>query len=83
MLVSAGKFTLIEEPLEPLDNTFTVNHKEVDTKLICLVQHAIEHEKKLDYAIYIVRSTSGDIAITVILLNDEANNNVLLVMLKE
>ena len=33
-------------------------------------------KKKLDYAIFIVRSTSGDIAITVILLNDETNDSV-------
>lgn len=33
-------------------------------------------KKKLDYAIFIVRSTSGEIAITVILLNDETNDSV-------
>ena len=58
------------------DITFTVNHEETDTKLICLVKHAIENEKNSEDATFIKRSTSGDIDMPVILLNAETNSNV-------
>ena len=58
------------------DITFTLNHKETDTKLICLVKHAIEHEENSEDATFIIRLTSGDIDIPVILLNAETNSNV-------
>ena len=58
------------------DVTFTVNHEEADTKLIWLVKHAIENEENLEDAAFIIRSTSGDIDIPIILLNAETNSNV-------
>ena len=62
------------------DVTFTVNHEEADTKLICLVKHAIENEENSEEnsedVTFIIRSTSGDIDIPVILLNSETNSNV-------
>ena len=58
------------------DVTFTVNPEEADTKLICLIKHAIEHEENSEDATFIIRSTSGDIDIPVILLNAETNINV-------
>ena len=56
--------------------TFTVNHEEADTKLICLVKHAFENEQNSEDATFIIRSTSGDIDIPIILLNAETNSNV-------
>ena len=58
------------------DVTFTVNHEETDTKLICLVKHTIENEQNSEDATFIIRSTSGDIDIPVILLNAVTNSNV-------
>ena len=55
---------------------FTVNHEEADTKLICLVKDAIEHEEDSDDTTFIIRSISGNIDIPVILLNAETNSNV-------
>ena len=46
------------------------------SKLIWLVKHAIEHEENSDDATFIIRSTSGNIDIPVILLNAEINSNV-------
>ena len=58
------------------DVTFTVNPEEADTKLIYLIKHAIELEENSEDATFIIRSTSGDIDIPVILLNAETNINV-------
>ena len=58
------------------DDTFTVNHEEADPKLICLLKHAIKHEENSKDATFIVQSASGDIDISVILLNAETNSNV-------
>ena len=58
------------------DVTFTVNHEEADTKLICLVKHAIENEDNSEDAMFIIRSTSGNIDIPIILVNAETNSNV-------
>ena len=58
------------------DVTFTVNHEEANTKLICLVKHTTEHEENSEDATFIIRSTSEDIDIPVILLNAETNRNV-------
>ena len=44
--------------------------------MICLVKHAIEHEENSEDATFIIRSTSGDTGISVILLNAETNTNV-------
>ena len=44
--------------------------------MICLVKHAIEHEENSEDATFIIRSTSGDTDISVILLNAETNTNV-------
>ena len=55
---------------------FTINHKEADKKLICLVKCAIELEKDSEDATFIIQSTSGDIDIPVILLNAETNSIV-------
>ena len=40
------------------DVTFTVNHEEANTKLICLVKHAIENEENSEDATFTIRSTS-------------------------
>ena len=61
------------------DDTFTVNHEETGTKLIYLVKHVIEHEENSEDATFIIRSTSGDIDIPVILLSPETNSNVFMV----
>ena len=58
------------------DVAFPVNYEEADTKLICLVKHAVEHEENSDDATFIIWSTSGNIDIPVILLNAETNSNV-------
>ena len=58
------------------DVTFTVNHKEADIKLICLVKPAIKHEENQEDTTFIILSTSGDIDIPVILINTESNSNV-------
>ena len=58
------------------DDIFTVNQEEADPKLICLVKHAIKHEENSKDATFIIRSTSRDIDIPVILLNAETNSNV-------
>ena len=58
------------------DVTFIVNYEEADTKLICLVKHAIEHEENSEDATFIIQSTLGNIDIPVILLNAETNSNV-------
>ena len=44
--------------------------------MICLVKHATEHEENSEDDTFIIRSTSGDIDIPVILLNAEINSNV-------
>ena len=44
--------------------------------MIWLVKHAIENEENLEDAAFIIRSTSGDIDIPIILLNAETNSNV-------
>ena len=48
--------------------------------MICLVKHAIENEENSEEnsedVTFIIRSTSGDIDIPVILLNSETNSNV-------
>ena len=54
----------------------TVKHEEADTKLICLVKHAIENEDNSEDAMFIIRSTSGNIDIPIILVNAETNSNV-------
>ena len=50
------------------DGKFTVKHKGVDAKLICLVKHAIKHKENSEDAPFIVKLTLGDIDISVILL---------------
>ena len=44
--------------------------------MICLVKHAIQNEENSDGATFIIRLTSGDIDIPIILLNAETNSNV-------
>ena len=44
--------------------------------MICLIKHAIEHEENSEDATFIIRSTSGDTDISVILLNAETNTNI-------
>ena len=56
------------------DVTFTGNYKEANAKLICLVKDTIELEENSDEATFIIRSTSGDVDILVILLNAETNS---------
>ena len=58
------------------DVTFTVNHKEADIKLICLVKPAIKHEENQEDTTFIILSISGDIDIPVILINTERISNV-------
>ena len=62
--------------IEVIVETFTVNHGEANTKLVCLVKHAIEHEGNSEDAISIIRSALGDIVIPVILVNAETNSNI-------
>ena len=55
------------------DDILTVNHKDTDRKLICLVKH--EHKEVSEDATSIARSTSWDIDVPVIFLNAETSSS--------
>ena len=50
---------------------FASNHEEADTKVVYLVQHAIEMEPEPMNSVFVVRSSSGDVDIPVILLAND------------
>ena len=78
--VLTGRFTLqVEASVNYFQEVMVMLHslkitKEANTKLICLVKDTIEHEENSDDATFIIRSTSGDIDILLILLNAETNS---------
>ena len=47
------------------------NHEEADTKVVYLLQHAIEMEPEPMNSVFVVRSSSGDVDIPVILLAND------------
>ena len=56
------------------------DHEEADTKVVYLLKHAIEKEEDLDTAVFVVRSSSGDVDIPVILLANDLQTNATIIL---
>ena len=67
----ADKCTKIDETGCTNVEELRSNHEEADTKVVYLLKHAIETEEHPDEASFVVRSSSGDIDIPMILLSSD------------
>ena len=58
--------------------SYYLNHEEADTKLINLVKHAMVNEENQRESVFVVRSSSGDIDIPVIMLSSNLRGNIII-----
>ena len=61
--IEASGSTVVEE--------LSTNHEEADTKLVHLLEHAIDNAANVNRVVFIVRSSLGDVDVPIILLSYE------------
>ena len=70
--IEASGSTVIEE--------LSTNHDEADTKIVYLLKHAIDNAANVNRAVFIVRSSSGDVDVPIILLSNEISAEISIIL---
>ena len=60
-----------------VETLYSMNHEEADTKVVSLVRHAAEHTEQ-EGARFVVRSSSGDVDIPVIMLGSGLEGDIVI-----